>query len=319
MELRQLEYFVAVAEEHSFTRAAERVHISQSGVSAQLRQLERELGAGLVDRSTRIAKLTAAGSVALEPARRALAAAAEVRRAVDEVSGLVRGRVMVGMVTGCALTPLFDAVAEFRHDHPGVELELLEDASERLTERLRDGGLDVAVVGAATAALPGLEASEWVAEALRAAALPAHPLAARAEPVRLAELVTHPLVCMPPGTGIRAVLDRACTAAGLTPNVALEASAPSAIRDLAARGLGVAVLSESMLHGERRLTALPIVDLHDRAFLLLAWGTAPSPAARALIERCRLRLPRAAPAPAVPSAGARGSRPATAPIPTRTG
>jgi DNA-binding transcriptional LysR family regulator len=114
MELRQLEYFVAVAEEHSFTRAAERVNISQSGVSAQLRQLEREHGAGLVDRSTRIAKLTAAGRVALEPARRALAAAAEVHRAADEISGLMRGRVTVGMDTGCTLTPLFDAGVQAR-------------------------------------------------------------------------------------------------------------------------------------------------------------------------------------------------------------
>jgi DNA-binding transcriptional LysR family regulator len=73
MELRQLEYFVAVAEEANFTRAAQRVHISQSGVSAQVRQLERELGADLIDRSTRTATLTAAGGAALAPARAALA------------------------------------------------------------------------------------------------------------------------------------------------------------------------------------------------------------------------------------------------------
>ena len=76
MELRQLEYFLAVAEEANFTRAAERVHISQSGVSAQIRQLEQELGATLFDRSSRKATLTPAGAAALEPARAALAAAA---------------------------------------------------------------------------------------------------------------------------------------------------------------------------------------------------------------------------------------------------
>src|SRR5688572_18908100 len=101
MELRQLEYFVAVAEEAGFTRAAERVHISQSGVSAQVRALERELGATLFDRSTRAATLTAAGEAALRHARAALQAAEAVRRAVDEVNSVVRGRLVVGMVTAC--------------------------------------------------------------------------------------------------------------------------------------------------------------------------------------------------------------------------
>src|SRR3954452_23518234 len=99
MELRQLEYFVAVVEEAGFTRAAERVHISQSGVSAQIRQLEHTLGATLIDRSGRRASLTAAGAAALEHARAALASVTAVRKAVDDVKGLIRGRLVVGMVT----------------------------------------------------------------------------------------------------------------------------------------------------------------------------------------------------------------------------
>src|SRR3954462_4431814 len=98
MEIRQLEYFVAVAEEANFTRAAERVHISQSGVSAQIRALERELGAELFDRSGRVARLTGAGEAALPFAKSTLDAAAGVRDAVDEVNGLVRGRVTAGMI-----------------------------------------------------------------------------------------------------------------------------------------------------------------------------------------------------------------------------
>src|SRR3954447_3341651 len=131
MELRQLEYFLAVAEEGGFTRAADRVHISQSGVSAQVRQLERELGAPLIDRASRTAKLTPAGAAALEHARAALAAAESVRRAVDDVNGLVRGRLALGMVTGCTITPLFDALAAFRGAHPGVEVSVFEDNSDR--------------------------------------------------------------------------------------------------------------------------------------------------------------------------------------------
>src|SRR3712207_9110346 len=99
MELRQLEYFVAVAEEANFTRAAERVHISQSGISAQVRALESTLGADLFDRSGRSARLTTAGAAALPHARQALAAATALRQAVDEVNGLVRGRLTAGMIT----------------------------------------------------------------------------------------------------------------------------------------------------------------------------------------------------------------------------
>src|SRR4051794_6135266 len=113
MDLRQLEYFVAVAEEANFTRAADRVHITQSGVSAQIRQFERELGTDLFDRSARMVRLTPAGAAALPHARAALAEAAAIRTACDHVTGLVRGKLRLGMVTGCTVTPLFDALAWF--------------------------------------------------------------------------------------------------------------------------------------------------------------------------------------------------------------
>src|SRR3954471_17113273 len=158
MDLRQLEYFVAVAEERNFTRAAERVRISQSGVSAQIRQLERELGAELFDRSTRTATLTVAGKAALDHPRAALASANAVGQAVGEVTGLIRGRLTVGMVIGCTVTPLFDALASFHRAHPGVEVSLLEDNSDRLVQAVRDGSTDLALVGVASAAPEGLAA-----------------------------------------------------------------------------------------------------------------------------------------------------------------
>src|ERR1700733_14832611 len=98
MELRQLEYFTAVAEEANFTRAAARVHISQSGVSAQVKALESELGAELFGRSGRSARLTEAGREALPYAQAALDAVAGMRQVVDEVRGLIRGRLDIGIV-----------------------------------------------------------------------------------------------------------------------------------------------------------------------------------------------------------------------------
>jgi DNA-binding transcriptional LysR family regulator len=306
MELRQLEYFVAVAEEASFTRAAERVHISQSGVSAQVRQLERELGTELIDRSSRTARLTAAGAAALGPARAALAAAAAVRLVVDEVNELIRGRLAVAMVTACTVTPLFDALAGFHRAHPGVEVALSEGTSADMVEEVRSGAVDLALVGCAGAPPADLESLPIVREGLVALAPAGHPLAGRRR-VSLGDLTGHPLVCLPPGTGIRTVFDRACARQGLAPGLAFQASAPDTVADLARRGLGVAVLSASMaegLAGARTraddpggdLAAVPITGVDDPAVLALVWRPGYNPALRELVRHCRTAF--AAPAAA---------------------
>jgi DNA-binding transcriptional LysR family regulator len=309
MELRQLEYFVAVAEEANFTRAAERVHISQSGVSAQVRRLERELGATLIDRSGRAATLTAAGLAALGHARDVLGAARAVRQAVDDVSGILRGRLDVGMVSGCTLTPLFDALATFGSAHPGIEISLTEDSSAQLTERVRAGRLDMALIGAAGHAPEELEAFTIVSERLVAGAPAGHQLTRGADSCTLGDVIVHPLVCMPSGTGVRAVLDAACTRSELVPRIALVASAPAAVADLAQRGLGVAILSESMAAAhDGRLQALPIADIDIASILALVWRAEPSPALRELLVHARAAFAPAAchgavtptPAPAAP-------------------
>jgi DNA-binding transcriptional LysR family regulator len=285
--LESLRKFVVVAEEASFTRAAQRVHISQSGVSAQIRQLEHDLGAPLFDRSGRVARLTAAGTAALRPARAALAAAAAVRQAVDEVNGLLRGRLVVGMVTGCTVTPLFEALAAFHQAHPGVELSLLEGGSDVLTGQVRSGLADLALIGAAGAPPGGLESLTAVSEPLAAGLPPGHPLAGRGR-VRLAEVAAGPVVTLPPGTGVRAVLDRSAQAAGVDLEVTLQASAPGAVADLARRGLGVAVLSRSMLAGCPGLGLAEIEDLAMPALLALVWAPGPGPALRELlVAACR--------------------------------
>jgi DNA-binding transcriptional LysR family regulator len=290
MDLRQLEYFVAVAEERNFTRAAERVHISQSGVSAQIRQLERELGAELFDRSGRVARLTVAGKAALEHARAALAAAEAVGQAVGEVTDVIRGRLVVGMVVGCTVTPLFDALAVFHLAHPGVEVALVEDSSERLAEAVRDGGVDLALIGCAGGTPGGLDAFTVTSEQLAAVVPHGHPLAGQdgTAEVTLREVAAYPLVCMPRGTGLRGVLDQACAEQRLEPSIALQASAPDAIADLAARGLGVGVLSQSMAPRYRdRLTARAIADIDIPALLALVWRGAHAPAVRELVAHCR--------------------------------
>jgi len=263
------------------------VHISQSGVSAQIRQLEHDLGATLIDRSGRAATLTTAGKAALEHAQAALASVKAVRQAVDEVNGLVRGRLMVGMVTACTVTPLFDALAAFHRSHPGVQITLVEDSSERLIASVRTGTADLALIGSAGTVPPGLSSLPIISESLVAAVPVSHPLAPRQQ-ATLAEISKYPFVCLPAGTGIRAVLDQACTALGIRPDISLQASAPDAVADLAIRGLGVAILSASMTarhHG--RLTAVAIEDIETPAVLALIWAGTQSPALRELLRHCR--------------------------------
>src|SRR5512142_1749595 len=223
MELRQLRCFVAVAEERSFTRAAARLHLAQPGVSAQVRRLERELGDALLDRSGGEVRLTQTGAAVLPHARAALEAAAGTRLAADALLGLVRGRVTVGMVTACSSREVMDLLAAFHRDHPAIEIVLSEDRSDVLLDALREGRIDLGFVGLARPVPPGIEVRSVADERLVAAVGRGDALWGRAS-IGLTELVELPLVCLPPGTGIRTRLEDACAAAGPHPRIALEAS-----------------------------------------------------------------------------------------------
>jgi len=286
MEIHQLQYFVAVAEEASFTRAAARVHVAQPGVSAQVRRLEAELGQQLLDRSGRSVTLTEVGAAVLPFARAALDALDGARLAVDQLAGLVRGQVAVGMVSGCALPTLAELLADFHRRYPGVTIALTEDGSDRLLELLLDGTLDLALIGTAGPATEGVETAVVLDDELVAAVSPEDPLAAERS-ISVAGLRGQPLVSLPRGTGVRAALDTACADAGFTPRIVLEASALPMVAQLAGRGLGVAILPASAAPSAALhvLTMTPQVSSR----LELAWNpsAAHSPAARALVEHTR--------------------------------
>ncbi|MEU7013952.1 LysR family transcriptional regulator [Streptomyces sp. NPDC046385] len=299
MELRQLRYFVSVVEEGGFTRAAARLHLAQPGLSAQIRQLEKELGQPLLDRSGRSVTPTEAGRAVLPYARAALAAADAVRETVDAYTGLLRGRVTLGMVFG-ATGHAFDIaafLADFHADHPAVEVALTEDSTERMQAALLAGELDIAVLGTADEVPPPGAAFHLVIDVpLVAAVAPGDPLLARAGDtgvVPLADLRDRPLISLPRGTGVRAALERGCAQAGFRPRVTFEAAAPHTLKQLAARGLGIAVLPAGESAPGDLLRTLPIVHPEMRARIALAWRTTgpTSPAARALLDRLRKALP----------------------------
>ncbi|MEV4926479.1 LysR family transcriptional regulator [Streptomyces roseoverticillatus] len=296
MELRQLRYFVTVVEEASFTRAAARLHLAQPGVSAQIRQLERELGQPLLDRSGKAVTPTEAGEAVLPYARAALAAAEGVRHTVEEFTGLLRGHATIGLVSGAAAQELDVAgvLAAFHADHPGVGITLTEDTAERMPAALVRGELDIAVTGLTGEPLDPVLAHEVLIDLpLVAAVAPGDALLASAGPdgVPLTALRDRALISLPRGTGVRGVLDRACASAGFRPRIAFEAAAPPLLAQLAARGLGVAVLPELLPHvaAELGLHTVRFTDPELRGRIALAWRAdgPPSPAARALLTRLR--------------------------------
>ncbi|MFC4908822.1 LysR family transcriptional regulator [Actinomadura gamaensis] len=292
MELRQLRYFVAVAEEAGFTRAAERLHVAQPGISAQVRQLEREFGQELFDRSGRSVKLTEAGEAVLPYARAALWAADGARLAVDELSGLVRGRVAVGTVTSMPSDLVPDLLAGLHRDHPGVEITLVEGASADLLRDLLEGRLDLAFVGLAGDPPHGIAVQTYVDERLVVVVAEDDELAGRTR-VALPELRDRRLMSLPRGTGIRAIVEAGCVAAGFEPTIAFEAADPLVLLQLVTRGLGVAVVPASLARAHPDLVRMIEIDGPElRGRVALAWRSEGpmSPAARELVRRARAAL-----------------------------
>ncbi|MFG2813216.1 LysR family transcriptional regulator [Streptomyces sp. NPDC048410] len=294
MELRQLEYLVAVAEEASFTKAAARVYVTQPCVSAQIRRLERELGQDLLDRGGRTVELTSVGAAVLPHARAVLAGVDGVRDAVENVSGVVCGQVALASVASSLSLRLPELVADFSETYPDVEISLGEGSTEQLVDAVRAGRIDVAVIGVGIGTAPpaDLETLLIADELLVGAVSHDHPLAGQSS-ITVDEVEGYALMCLPSGSAMRAESDAAWAAAGIKPRVAFEASDPRVLAQLAAQGLGMAILPERfVLSQPDRLHPVEITSMHLRGGLALAWRSSgrTSPAARAFVSRARTRL-----------------------------
>ncbi|MFF1573271.1 LysR family transcriptional regulator [Leifsonia sp. NPDC058292] len=250
METRQLEYFVAVAEESNFTRASERVFAAQSTVSAGIRSLERELGADLFERDPQGVRLTPLGAEVLEAARATLEASERMRMLADPRGGL-RGQLRVGIFTNLTTIDLPGILGEFHSRHPLVDLRLgpSPSGSTGLAEDVRLGRVDVAFMGL-PGRLPGLHYQRLAMSPFVAVLAEDHPLASQNR-IRLADLTTQPFVDAREGFGNRVTLDRHLAELGLSRRVATEVSDLGEIPRFVAARLGVAVMPA--------LTVLPAV------------------------------------------------------------
>jgi DNA-binding transcriptional LysR family regulator len=275
MELRQLRYFQAVARERSFTRAADRLHIAQPGISHQIRQLEAELGATLFDRTAKPVQLTPAGRALLPHAEGALDAADAGRDALDRLRGVVSGRVRLGTIPGIPHIDLAGLLAAFHAQHPHVEMTLREEHPVPLLEHLRHDDYDAAIVGLSQPEPPdGLNGQAISAEQLVLVVAPDHRLGhLRWAPVT--QLRDEPLVTLTRGSALRTHVENACDAAGFPARVALETSDINLLGELVARGLGVTVVPRAMAEAAAARHPLRIVGIRPaitQRHTVLVWN-----------------------------------------------
>jgi DNA-binding transcriptional LysR family regulator len=285
MELRQLEHFLAVAEQQHFTRAAETLQISQSGLSASIRALEAELGTTLFTRSTRRVELTQAGAAMLEASMRTVASASAAREAVLAVRGVLRGSLRMGTEQCLGGVHLPRELAHFREQHPGVTVRLGFAGSTQLVEQVATGSLDLALVADCGPVPNGVRLVPIESEGFVVLCHPGHVLADR-EGIELTELRGETFVGFQPGWAARVLADRALSGHGVRHSVELEVNDVNTLLDLVGFGLGIAIVPAHFK--DKRpdaLRAIPVID--DE----LVWTTAiavpprAAPAAAVLVER----------------------------------
>lgn len=285
MDLTRLRYFLAIVDEGSFTRAAEREHVAQPAVSQQIARLEADLGERLFDRRGRAVTLTQAGHALVPHARAILAHVDHARQDVAAITGLLTGHLAIGLVQPLPDTRFVHLIGSFQRSHPGIELTLVEDETDALLTALDDGRVDIALIGLGRYDRDpdDLDLRLIAREPVVVATHPDHPLAAR-DRVTLRALRHEPLITLTPASKLRTTLDRACRDAGFSPDIAVETSHLDVVIALAAEQLGIAILPQSALPPTTTLAQLALTRPRlERRLLLASPRTETTPAARAFL------------------------------------
>jgi LysR family transcriptional activator of glutamate synthase operon len=287
MELRQLRYAEAVARHRHFTRAAEELHVAQSALSHQIQRLEAELGTELFARTSRTVVPTEAGEAVAARARRVLAEVDGVREEVDDIQGLVKGRVTIGALLPAGAIDVPALLAGFSHAHPGVDVALREGTAGDMLRHLARDEIDAAFSLLAAEPPESLVVEEISVDELVAAFPPG--TAPGRGPVSAAALRRNVVLTPRSGSAIRTALDDFFARAGSSVHVSCESGDPFLLRCLVATGFGTAVLPRSLIEREgppvdvralRPAVRLPVTLLWRRDRRL-------SPAARAFVEYAR--------------------------------
>ena len=285
MDFRKLTHFVAVAELGHFTRAAETLHVSQSGLSASIRALENDLGCVLFERTTRSVLLTAAGHVLHGHASKVLQEIADAQKSLRSLIDCGAGTFALGIVQTLTVVDVPSVLAEFHQRYPRVEVTLTEAPSSDLLAAVASGRLDLAYVALGSTELPPeFVVSRKYAERLVLVVGDDHPLAARSG-VDITELHEWTFVDFQAGLGLETVVAELFTDAGIERDVAFRTSEMDLVLTLVSHGLGVAIVPEPIAHrsGMRHLSLQPGDPSRE---LALISRTAPptNPAAHAFLQ-----------------------------------
>ncbi len=250
MDLRQLEYVVAIADTGGFTRAARRCHVAQSALSRRVAQLETELGADLFHRTTREVRLTGAGRAFIPAARRVLSEAAGARAAVDAAAGSYRGQVRLGATqTASGCLDLAELLGEFRRRFPGASVLVTAGPRQELLAAVADGELDIALA-ASGGTVGDLKFRALLTDEPLVAVVGRDDELALRKSVSLAEIAAHsPCVEFRPGTELRRRMDAEFLSRGLTRTIAYELGQLTEMVRFARAGLGTAVVPRSFTAG----------------------------------------------------------------------
>ncbi len=269
-----MEYFVAVAAEMNFSRAAQRIHVVQSALSASVGRLEKELGVELFDRSRRQIALTAAGEVFLTHAREVMHTANRARTSVDAFRDQLTGTVTLGTMMSWGTLNLPAALDKFRAANPLVTVRLRQNvtgSAGHLTA-IADGHMDIALVSTNAAGSPLVTLRELMREPMVFVCDSNHPLA-HSRRVELSDLGGHDFIQFPPGWGIRQRLDKGFAAAGVRPVSAYEVADYAITAELIRHRLATTILPASVAG---RFPDLHTIPLHPAMTWTLSIATAAS-------------------------------------------
>ncbi|MGK5507966.1 LysR family transcriptional regulator [Brevibacillus formosus] len=237
MELRQIRYVLAVAEERSFSRAANRLHLAQPSLSQQIAKLEKILGVSLFHRLPQHVELTDAGQRFIQVAQTLVDMSEGLEREMRAYAVGESGKLLVGSlpITGAYVLPR--VLPTFTQQFPGVELQLMEETSSHLEQLLVRGKIDVSLLTMPISD-PSLEIIPAINEEIFLAVPANHPLAKRKE-VDLAELADQPFILLKEGQGFRTISLRLCEQAGFRPRIVFESSNIQTAQSLVAAGMGL--------------------------------------------------------------------------------
>jgi len=286
MDIAALQAFVEVADHQSFSEAAETLYLTQPAVSKRVAQLERELGARLFDRIGRRISLTNAGSELLPRARRLINDARDLKRLVSDLSGEVRGRLVMGTSHHIGLHRLPPALKRYTEQFPKVELDIRFMDSEAACRAVETGDLELAIVTLPPEQPPNLHLQTVWDDPLAFMVGLDHPLANRTK-VKLTELLTYPAVLPGTTTYTRGILEQAVRGAGIELNVAMATNYLETLHMLVATGLGWSLLPATVLNDEVRELKVEGMQLSRQLGAVTHQKRSLSNAASEMVRTCK--------------------------------